>query len=404
MRRPRVLMVTGVYHPETSGASLQCRQLISALKADVDFEVLTTSAHRSLPTRDVVDGVSVTRIFVDPSRPATKAAALMHMTPRFARAARGADVVHVHGFSQKNVLLAVLGRLLRKKLVMKLTSAGHDDAVTMRARGGVQFWCYRGVDRAIAVSPKLRDAWVEAGLDPAHIVLIPNAVDTERFRPASAADRAVLRKGFGWNDDIPVVLFVGFFSQEKRPDALYRAWAQLWAEGGRSTLVLVGATRSSYFEIDPAMADAIRDDARRRDLSTHLHFVERADDIEQYYRAADVFELPTTREGLPNVLLEAMASGVPPVISRLQGVTDWIVEDRINGRRLPPADDRALTSALRDLLESAGTRERLGAAARAHVERHFTPAASAASTLAVYRDLIGGRQSMAASHLRKDHA
>jgi glycosyltransferase involved in cell wall biosynthesis len=181
------------------------------------------------------------------------------------------------------------------------------------------------------------------------------------------------------------VLFVGFFSVEKRPELLYRIWARLWDEGVRSTLVLVGATRSEYFEIDPSMAERVRADAAQRGLSSHVHFVERTTEIESYYRAADVFALPTTREGLPNVLLEAMASGVTPVITRLDGVTDWIVEDGRSGRLVAAADEEGFAAALREAIGSPDTRARMGAAARAYVERHFTPQSTASRTLDVYR-------------------
>jgi glycosyltransferase involved in cell wall biosynthesis len=393
MRTPRVLMVTGVYHPETSGASLQCRQLIGALSGDARFQVLTTSAHRTLPAADVVDGVHVRRVYVDPSRPATKAAALMKMAAAFSSVAREIDVVHFHGFSQKNMLLTPLARMMGKRTVMKLTSFGHDDAETMKGAGGLRYRVYGSVDRAIAVSPRLRHAWCDAGLAAERVTMIPNAVDTERFRPGDAAERESLRAGLGWDQELPVVLFVGFFSHEKRPNALYDAWKELWTSGVRSTLVLIGATQSKYFEIDPNMADVIRRDARENGLAPHVHFIERTPEIEKCYRAADVFALPTTREGLPNVLLEAMASAVPPVITRLPGVTDWIVEDGVTGRLVPPRDDRALSEALRSLLVSPELRRRLGASARAHAERHFTIQETAARTLDVYRALVGDADS-----------
>lgn len=381
-------MVTGVYDPETSGASLQCRQLIATLRSDVEFEVLTTSADPSLPRSSVVDGVTVTRVWVDPSRPATKLGALAAMSRAFLDSARRVDVVHLHGFSQKTILLITLSKLMRKRTVLKLTSFGHDDAVTMKRRGGVGYAAYKRVDRAIAVSPRLHDAWGEAGLDAGRVTLIPNGVDTQRFRPADPEAQRGLKRKLGLADDLPVVLFVGFFSHEKRPDVLYRAWADLWSAGLHSTLVLVGATRSQYYEVDPAMAQSMRADASRRHLSDHLVFDERASDIADYFRAADVFALPTTREGLPNVLLESMASAVPPVITRLPGITDWIVEDGVTGRLVPTADAADFAEALRHVLSDAAGRRAMGAAARAHVERHFAPAATAAHTLRLYQTVI----------------
>ena len=392
MRRPRVLMVTGVYDPETSGASLQCRQLIRSLRDEAQFEVLTTSAHRELPAHDEVDAISVTRINVDPSQPGTKGGALLSMTSAFARLATRTDIVHFHGFSQKNMVLTPLARATDAKIVMKLTSVGHDDALTMKASGGLRYRIYRSVDRAIAVSPRLQQTWCEAGLDPARVTMIPNSVDTDRFRPAGKDERDAIRARLGWDRGLPAVLFVGFFSHEKRPDVLYRAWARLWDEGIRSSLVFIGATQSRYHEIDPVIAARVRADAGERPLAQHLHFIERTEEIEQCYRAADVFALPTTREGLPNVLLEAMASGIPAVISRLPGVTDWIVDDGVNGCLVSVTDEAEIAGALQRLLTSPATRQRLGDAARARVEQRFAPRATAERTLSVYRELIDARE------------
>ena len=381
-------MVTGVYHPETSGASLQCRQLIASLKPEVDFEVLTTSADASLPARDVVDGVPVTRVFVDPTRAASKLRASAAMTAAFLAMSARVDVVHLHGFSQKTILLIGLAKLFGKRTVIKLTSLGHDDAGTMMRRGGAAALSYRRVDRAIAVAPGLAASWRDARLDPDRVVLIPNAVDARRFHPATDAERAALKRELGWDQTLPAVLFVGFFSHEKRPDLLYRAWARLWEEGIRSTLVLVGATRSAYFEIDSAMAESVRADAAQRGLTSHLVFVERTSEIERYYRAADVFALPTTREGLPNVLLEAMASGLPPIITRLPGVTDWIVEDGVTGRLVGAVAEGEFEAALRQLLVTPAMRRLMGSAARLHVEREFTMQQTAAATMNVYMQLL----------------
>ena len=92
--------------------------------------------------------------------------------------------------------------------------------------------------------------------------------------------------------------------------------------------MIVGASQSDYYEIDPAMADRVRADAVRLGCADRLQLVEHTSSIEQYYRAADIFVLPSKREGLPNALLEAMACGLPSIVSRLPGVTDSVIDRR----------------------------------------------------------------------------
>lgn len=392
MSTVRVLMVTGAYAPETSGASLQCRNLIRALNDRAEFRVLTTSTDASLPRDSIVEQTPVRRITVNPESPISKAVAVQRMSSSFLELAGAIDLVHLHGFSQKSVLIIALARALHKPIAIKLTSFGHDDPQSIQRNGRAMWWAYRQADRFIGVTPRFAEGFASAGLDRSRFVFIPNGVDLARFRPASAAERAELRRQLGIAVADPMVLFVGFFSREKNPDVLFEAWASLNERGLRSTLVLIGATAGSYYEIDPALARDIKARAMARNLSDRLVFVEHTDQIESFQRAADVFALPTAREGLPNALLEAMACGVPPVITRLEGVTDWIVTPGVNGELVATVDPAAFAIALERLLVSAERRQTLGDAARAHVEANFSLAGTAERTYAVYRDLLRAKQ------------
>jgi glycosyltransferase involved in cell wall biosynthesis len=389
-------MVTGAYAPETSGASLQCRNLIRALRDRVDFTVLTTSTDPALPSQSVVDGTPVRRITVDPGSRVSKAMAIERMASSFLEMAPRIDVVHLHGFSQKSVLVIALAKLMGKRIVIKLTSVGHDDPESMRAAGLMMWTAYRQADAFIGVTPRFADGFASTGLERRRFVFIPNGVDLNRFTPASPAMRAELQRQLRLPTGDPVVLFVGFFSREKNPDILSEAWLSLIDRGMTSTLVLIGATAGPYYEIDAGLAERIKRRAEQRGVSDRIVFVESTDRIEDYYRSADIFALPTVREGLPNVLLEAMASGLPAVITRLDGVTDWIVNPGVTGELVASADSAAFAAALAPLLTSPERREAFGAAARADVSARFDIARTATQTLEVYEQLMregGSRRS-----------
>jgi len=394
MTRPRVLMVTGVYAPETSGASLQCRRLIRALRDRVDFRVLTTSTDPSLPWNSVIEDTPVRRVAVDPRSRVSKLAAIERMASSFLEIAPNIDIVHLHGFSLKSVLVIALARLMGKRIVIKLTSVGHDDPQSMRAASKLQWLAYRRADTFIGVTPRFAEGFAATGLDERRFVFIPNGVDLQRFRPATPDVRAELQHQLRIATGEPVILFVGFFSREKNPDVLFDAWLALLDRGIKSTLVFVGATSGAYYEIDSGIADRIKARAEKRGVGERVVFVESAEHIEHYYRAADLFALPTAREGLPNVLLEAMASGVPPIITRLEGVTDWIVDPGVTGELVASPESAPFAHALEPLLISAERRQAIGEAARAHVAAHFDIAATADRTFAVYEQLLkpGGDQ------------
>jgi glycosyltransferase involved in cell wall biosynthesis len=386
--QPGVLMVTGAYSPEMSGAGLQCRALVRQLGGLVRFTILTTTTDRSLPAKDVRDGVAVHRVFVNPRRAWSKLTAGLRLTRVLLARRGGFSIVHLHGFSQKSMLVVVLALLSGKKIAIKLTSVGHDDPASIRAKGGLAYWCYSRAHMFFGVSPRLQALYEASGLPPDRFRLIPNGVDLERFHPASPDERRALRAGLGLPAEGPVILFVGFFSQEKCPDVLFDAWSRLAAHGERSSvLVFVGATRSSYYEVDERLAAAIRERAARLGLDTRLHFVEATAEIERYHRAADIFVLPSVREGLPNALLEAMACGAACVATRLPGVTDTLIADQEGGLLVPARDPTALEAALAQLIAEPDRARAMGACARQRIERDFSLAHTARQYLAAYQDM-----------------
>jgi glycosyltransferase involved in cell wall biosynthesis len=387
--RPGVLMVTGAYYPEMSGAGLQCRALVRQLGGQIEFTVLTTTTDPSLPWQDERDGVPVHRVLVDPRRAGSKLTAALRLT-RVLLGNRGRfSIVHLHGFSQKTMLLVVLALVTGKRIAIKLTSVGHDDPASIRATGSLAYWCYSRAHRFFGVSPGIQALYEASGLPPDRFRLIPNGVDLERFRPASSEERRALRAGLGLPAEGPVILFVGFFSQEKCPDVLFDAWSRLATRGDRSSvLVFVGATRSSYYEVDERLAAAIRERASRLGLDTRLHFVEPTAEIEQYQRAADIFVLPSVREGLPNALLEAMACGTACVATRLPGVTDFLIDHQESGVLVAPRDTASLDAALARLIAEPERGREMGERARQRIERDFSLRATAQRYLAAYQEML----------------
>jgi glycosyltransferase involved in cell wall biosynthesis len=368
----RVLMVTGAYHPEISSAGVQCRNMARLLAGRVNIHVLTTAVDPGLPRRERVDGVAVTRVFVDVGRAWSKLQATVRMVVEAVRLARRCDLVHIHGVSTKNVIVTIVAKLLRRRIVLSLHTAGYDEPEAIARQGRLALWAFRSADLYLSVSPGLVESYLAAGLPPGRLLQVPNGIDIDRFTPASAVERRAIRERLGWPAARRVVVFVGFFSPDKQPRVLYDAWVQLQSSGAiDATLVFVGATRSAYFEVDDRLADQMREDAARRGLGDHLAFTGATHEVPEYLRAADVFALPSRREGLPVALLEAMACGLPCVASRLPGSTDAIVEDGKNGILVPVGDVEALAGAMATVLRNAEYASALGTAARATITRRF---------------------------------
>lgn len=388
--QPGVLMVTGAYYPEVSGAGVQCRMLVNALKDQVDFSVLTTTLDRWLPLEDMVDSVAVYRIPVDPTSPFSLVRAALRLVRLFVTLRSRFQIVHLHGFSRKTLLVILLARCFRKRIIQKLTSAGHDDPHSICTKGRLGFWCYSRADMFVGVSPRLQQLYYDSGLPREKFWLIPNGVDVERFRPGDQGERQAIRRELGLPEELALILFVGFFSHEKHPDLLFEAWTRLLVgELPPTGLVFVGVTRSRYYEVDPGLAQGIRAESQRRGVEKQVIFVEVTHEIEKYYRAADIFVLPSSREGLSNALLEAMVTGLPCVASRLTGVTDVVIDHGVNGLLVPPGDAVALEDALRFLLQDPTFAQKLGRRARETVQERYSITQTASRMREAYERLAG---------------
>ena len=388
-RQLRVLTLTGAYFPEIGSGGLQAQMVARAAGDRVEFRVLTTAVDPTLPRHQVIDGVAVSRIAVNADSLVSKIQAADQMLREAVALLRESDVVHLHGYSQKNVLVSALARILRVPIVLSLHTAGFDEPATIAAQGALARWSFNAAKVYVAVSPRLKEACAAAGIPESKVRYVPNGVDLTRFHPAAAHTRPELRRSLGLEPTRPAVLFVGFFSREKQPDVLFDGWLRLQdTPQTASTLVMVGATRSRYFEVDERIAGEMRARAQAAGVADRLVFVEPTHRIHEYYRAADVFVLPSRREGLPVALLEAMACGLPVVASRLPGATDVVVEDERSGLLVTPGDVDALSAAIRRVLSDRSFADTLGASARRRIEADFGAARVADQWIAAYRDVM----------------
>lgn len=385
---PRVLLVTGAYYPEISAAGVQCRTVAEAIGDRAELSVLTTAVDPALPSVDAVDGRRVARVIVDVSKRRSQAFASMRVARHMLRASGTYDMIHVHGFSKKNVPVSLLARLLGKPVVLTLHTAGQDEPDVVRRLGRVAAWAFESADQTLAVSPQLVTRWEAAGLPPERIRLVPNGIDTRRFCPPTAQERTELRRELRWPEGERVVLFVGFFSRDKRPDLLVRAWRRLGDAGVRFRLAFVGAKNTGYYEIDEALSREVASHAAATGRTDELLFVDPHHDIERYYRAADVFALPSIREAHPLALLEAMSCGLPAIATRLPGATDVLIVDGENGRLFPPDDEQALADALKDVLLDRAAAERMGARARTTAVERYDVSRTANEWLATYHAVM----------------
>lgn len=224
----------------------------------------------------------------------------------------------------------------------------------------------------LCVSHSIRQVAISENLCPAGKIKVllggsGNGVDSGGwFNPAHLAQhtRQQTRSKYGIPDDALVVGFVGRLVRDKGIAELARAWQTLREEFPHLHLLVVG-----YFEPqDPVSKDV--QELLRSDSHIHLTGMINSENMPSLYAAMDILTLPTYREGLPNVPLEAAAMELPVVATRIPGCID-AVQDGVTGILVPPRHAEALAQAIRTYLQDAELRRQHGLSGRERVLRAF---------------------------------
>src|SRR2546426_92127 len=267
------------------------------------------------------------------------------------------DVVHTHSGGWYMASLAA-----RRAGVRRLVHTDHGrhypDPWKARVLDGL---ASRRSDVVVAVSEALRRQLVETVVRyPARVRVVLNGIDTERFRPRS--DTGTLRAALGLTDGVPVIGSIGRLDPIKAYDLMIRAFAALranWSGGPSPELMLVGdgPERASLAAL-----------IERLGLEDVVRLVGWRKDVEAIYPLFDVFALSSWSEGTSLGLLEAMSSGVCPVVTDVGG-SGAVLGEGLRHRLVRPGDPAALADGWRDALTHPEQRAGDGVVARGAGER-----------------------------------
>jgi len=191
----------------------------------------------------------------------------------------------------------------------------------------------------ISVSHSLRDKMVEHGVPAERIIVIPNAIDRELFRPG---DRFAARLALSIPAGDALIVSVGHLVSLKRHDVVLRAVAKLRDRGQAVRLAIVGGA-----DYEPECPTTLHRLAADLNIAEHVQFVGAIAPakVADWLRAADVFALGTRREGCCNAILEALATGTP-VVTTPVGDNLHFVKDGENGALVPVGDHEAMAQAM----------------------------------------------------------
>jgi glycosyltransferase involved in cell wall biosynthesis len=238
----------------------------------------------------------------------------------------------------------VLAEMLGVPAVIKLH--GSDINVVARMPGPRKrlAWALPRADRVVAVSRPLAEAAVGLGVAKDRIDLVPNGIDRDAFQPR---DPAAARADLGLPNDKRIILYVGNMLETKGALDLVRALGEAGPRLAHARLLMLGGGKD--FEACAQLVSSFGLDAQLLGPKPHS-------EIPKYLAAADVLALPSWNEGMPNVVLEALASGRRVVATNVGGIPDIVTSETL-GVLVPPKRPTELASALERVLSSEGDPE-----------------------------------------------
>ena len=374
----RVCYVVSYFHPFASGAEGQAlAQGLELARRGHVVHVVT----REIPGYPVVDedyrGVFIHRRVrtraIGPLFGLSFVAGVMSALRRL----RGEiDLIHTHQGLWEAVATGLAHLRMRDvpTLVQPASSGYYGEADELiRTRGASLLRQVILANTAFAaISADIERQWSGLGVPAGRLVRTASGVDAVRFRPGPSAVEAELLPR-------PRVIFTGRMHPQKNIPLLLDAWTTV-ARRSSANLILVGPgdDRRKLEELAGALGIADR-----------VQFTGGVPDPSDYLRAADLFVLPSVAEGMSNSLLEAMATALPCVASRIAGNTDLIESGR-QGRLVESAEAGAWSATILELLEDPESARQLGAAARRRIDEEFALPVVVDRYIELYRRMIAG--------------
>lgn len=272
----------------------------------------------------------------------------------------GFDIVHVH--SQEAGLLArVVARMAGARRIIYTPQ-------TIDIRQVRWHWLYVLVERALAhltdtvisVSEFDRERLIGWGLAPYKVVTIPNGIDPNAFE--TPADVGRLRQELGVDEERPLVMQVGGLRAQKAPLAFVEGASRVARECPNVQFVLIG---------EGPLTEKVRARVLELGLERHVRLTGWREGAYRLMPAANIVTLTSQWEGMPHVLLEAMACSRPVVATAVNGCPE-IVVDGVTGFLVPAGDPAAWARRVVDLLNDPVTADAMGRRGRERVEERFS--------------------------------
>jgi glycosyltransferase involved in cell wall biosynthesis len=351
----KIAILVAAFPPKWLAGTEIATYNIAKYLAKLGHEVhVITSLDEELARESTKDGFDIHRVrAIKKSNLLT----LSFLLPAFSVVRRiSPDIVHAQSIPM-GLCALLIKRFLKKPYIVYSRGESY---MSWAFRATISKLVLKNADAVIALTSDMKRDLSE--IYTGHISVIPNGIELDKFTGLSRQESRVRLKISGENR---VILFVGRLRPQKNVACLINAMKIIVEHNPKTKLLIIG---------DGQEEEELKGLTKKLNLGEYIEFVGKVphEKIPVYMSVADVFILPSLFEGLPNVILEAMAAGLPVVVTRVSGLWE-IVIDGVNGFLVEPGVPEQISDKALLLLENDELRERMASENKRNVVEYTWP-------------------------------
>jgi glycosyltransferase involved in cell wall biosynthesis len=383
-RVPKICIITETYYPVVGGGETQAWTLAEGLVANgLAVTVLTRRSDASFRKIEQFGQVTVYRLPPTGHEHLRKWGLVFTSLPALIRLRHQYDLIFVSGFRVLGISAVLVSKLFRKACVLKADSQGEmsgaffagglarlrmtPSSFPIRVFLAIRNKILRHADSFVAICNDIASELTTHGVNSKAIHLVPNMVDTRKFRPVDQHAKQLLRSRLAVSQENTIITYTGRLVSYKGLPLLMEVWRELQGKRKNISLLLLG---SGGIDIHNCEAE-LKAYVRSHGLQESVHFAGDVRNVHEYLQASDIFIFPTESDAFPLALVEAMACGLPVISTPVGGIKD-IITHLHDGVIVEAGNYQQIHNALDAVITDTALAARLGAAAWRTVQDRYS--------------------------------
>lgn len=337
MPQINVCHVAGLYRPYFAGHAIYLERAFKYLAEQEINNIVLTTNYDDFKEMEIIDGIRVHRVRMRREWKKQNLRFTFNALKTLYNIRKEIDIIHLHGLWDIYGLFTIFAKIFRKKIILHMVLFGSDDPSAIYNSYKLMKWRFKLLaltDAFISISTPISNSYRQTTLPLGKLHQIPQGVDVSEFNPVSEEEKKVIKKELALREDVNIVTFVGAIIKRKGVDTLIDAWLKVDLKLKNVILLLIGPDTFDGF-----------DGSNIQELETYLNslkmkiqenglsvkFIGRSDCVQKYLKASEIFVLPSRYEGFPNTIVEAMSTGLPVILTEIQGVAHDFIKDGVEG-------------------------------------------------------------------------